>query len=139
MPGVESTLIQIKEKKEEEERQRKANLDKLKLRLKEVGHYLRRKRFDTETKEDPVLILQQLGMISPRGFPLGLAKGDWGANGPHGRFEYKPPIRDFVDMVGKPYRYSDIKTWVNWQSIYPLLETAQERLQAEVKKLESKT
>lgn len=139
MPRVESTLTGIKQRKEEEERQRHADLANLKFRLKEVGHYLRRKRFDEATKEDPILILQQLGVISPTGFHQGLAKGDWRANGPYGRFEYKPPIKDFVDMVGKPHRYSDIKMWVNWQAIYPLLQMAHEQLQAEVKRLESKT
>ena len=139
MPQVEATLIQIKEKKEGEERQRKANISKLKLRLKEISHYLRRKRFDEATKEDPILILQQLGVISPTGFHQRLAKGHWRANWPYGRFEYKPPIEDFVDMVGKRHRYSDIKSWVNWQAIYPLLQMAQEQLQAEVKRTKSKT
>ena len=45
MPRLEATLTGNKEKKEEEERQRKANIAKLKLRLKEIGHYLHRKRF----------------------------------------------------------------------------------------------
>jgi len=139
MPQVESTLIRIKEKEQEEDRQRKANLVKIKLRLKEIGHYLRRKRFDEATKEDPILILQQLGVISATGFPLGLAKGNWRSNGPYGKSKYKPPIEDFVDMVGKPHRYSGIKMWVNWQAIYPLLQMAHEQLQAEVKRLESKT
>ena len=139
MPQVESTLIRIKEKKEEEERQRKANIAKLKLRLKEVCHYLRRKRFNAEAKEDPFLILQELGIISPTGSYQRPAKGDWVSNWPYGKFQYKPPIRDFVDMVGKTHSYSDIKSWVNWQAIYPLLQMAQEQLQAEVKILESKT
>ena len=139
MPQVESTLIRIKAKKEEEERQRKANIAKLKLRLKEIGRYLHRKRFNAEAKEDPILILQQLGVISPTGFHQGLAKGDWRVNWLYGRFEYKPPIINFVDMVGKPHSYSDIKTWVNWQAIYPLLQMAHEQLQAQVNRLENKT
>ncbi len=139
MPRLEATLTGIKERKEEEERQRKADIAKLKLRLKEISHYLRRKRFDEATKEDPILILQELGVISPAEFHYGLAKGDWRANRPYLILQYKPPITDFVDMVGKPHSYLDIKSWVNWQAIYPLLQLAQEQLQAEVERLESKT
>ncbi len=139
MPRLEATLIRIKEKKEEEERQRKANIAKLKIRLKEVGHYLRRKRFDEATREDPILILQQLGVISPTGFYQRPTKGNWVSNWPYGKFRYKPPIKDFVDMVGKLHSYSDIKSWVNWQAIYPLLQMAQEQLQAEVRRTKSKT
>ncbi len=139
MPRLEATLIRIKEKKGEEERQQKANIAKLKLRLKEISRYLHRKRFNGEAKEDPILILQQLGVISPTGFHQGLAKGNWVSNWPYGKFRYKPPIKDFVDMVGRRHSYSDIKSWENWQAIYPLLQMAQEQLQAEVKRLESKT
>jgi hypothetical protein len=139
MPEVKSTLIRSKEEKEEEERRRKANLGELKLRLKEISYYLRRKRFDAEAKEDPILILQQLGVISLTGFHLGLAQGSWGSNGPDDKSEYKPPIIDFVDMGGKPHSYSDIKTWVNWQAIHPLLQMAHEQLQAKIERLQGKT
>ena len=136
---LEVTLIRIREKEEEEERQLKANINKLKFRLKEIGRYLHRKRFNEATKEDPILILQQLGVISPTRFHQGLAKGNWVSNWPYGKFQYKPPIRDFVDMVGRRHSYSDIKRWVNWQAIYPLLQMAQEQLQSEVKRTKSKT
>ncbi len=139
MPQVETTLVGIKKRKEEEERQRHADLANLKFRIKEIGRYLHRKRFNAEAKEDPILILQELGVISPTGFHQGLAKGDWRANWPYGKFQYKPPIRDFVDMVGRRHSYSDIKSWVNWQAIYPLLQMSQEQLQAEVKRTKSKT
>jgi len=140
MPQVEATLVGIKKRKEEEERQWHADLGNLKVRLKEIGYYLRRKRFDAAAKEDPILILQELRVISPMGFHYqGPAKGVWESNGLSGKFEYKPPIKDFVDMVGKTHSYSDIKGWVSWQAIHPLLRMAQEQLQAEVKRLESKT
>ncbi|MFC1861626.1 hypothetical protein ACFLYL_05095 [Chloroflexota bacterium] len=138
MQRLEATLTGIKQRKEEEERQRKANIAKLKLSLKEVGHYLRRKRFDEATKEDPILILQQLGVISPTGFNQGLVKGYWQANWTYGKLQYQPPIRDFVDMVGRSHSYSDIKSWVNWQAIYPLLWMAHEQLQAKIKGTKSK-
>ena len=138
MQRLEATLTGIKERKEMEERQRHANIAKLKFRLKEIGRYLHRKRFNAEVKEDPFLILQELGIISPTGFHQGLAKGVWVSNWPYGKFQYKPPVRDFVDMVGKPHSYSDIKSWVNWQAIYPLLRIAQEQLQAEIKRTKSK-
>ena len=105
MPRLEATLTGIKERKEEEERQRKANIAKLKFRLKEIGRYLHRKRFNAEAKEDPILILQQLGVISPTGSYQRPAKGNWVSNWPYGKFQYKPPIKDFVDIVGK--RHSD--------------------------------
>jgi len=140
MSRLEATLTGIKEKKEEAERQRNVNLGKLKGRLKEIGYYLRRKRFDAAAKEDPILILQELRVISPTGFYYqGPAKGVWELNGLSGKFEYKPPIKDFVDMVGKPHSYSDIKRWVSWQAIHPLLQMAQEHLQEEVKRTKSKT
>jgi len=139
MPRLEATLVGIKQRKEEEERQRHADLVNLKFRLKEIGRYLRRKRFDAAAKEDPFLILQELGIISPTGSYQRPAKGVWVSNWPYGKFQYKPPIRDFVDMVGRRHSYSDIKSWVNWQAIYPLLQMAQEQLQAEVKRLEIKT
>jgi len=139
MPQVEATLVGIKQRKEEEERQRHADLANLKFRLREIGRYLRRKRFNAEAKEDPVLILQELGVISPTGLPQGPAKGEWGSSGLSGKFEYKWPMKDFVDMIGRRHSYSDIKSWVNWQAIYPLLQMAQEQLQAEVKRTKSKT
>jgi hypothetical protein len=138
MPQVETTLAEIKKKKEEEKRQRSIELGKLKFRLKEVAHYLRRTRFYAATKEDPVLILQQLRVISPTGFGQIPAKGSWESNWLPGKLEYKPPIRDFVDMGGKPHSYSEIKMWVNWQAIYPLLQMAHGQLQAAIKKLEDK-
>ncbi len=139
MPQVEATLVGIKKRKEEDERQRHADLANLKFRLREIGRYLHRKRFNTEAKEDPVLILQELGIISPIGSYQKPAKGDWVSNWPYGKFQYKPPIRDFVDMVGRRHSYSDIKSWVNWQAIYPLLQMAQEQLQAEARRTKSKT
>ena len=139
MPQVEATLVGIKQRKEEEERQRHADLANLRFRLKEIGRYLHRKRFNAEVKEDPVLILQELGIIWPTGFYQRLAKGAWVSNWPYGKFQYKPPMGDFVDMVGRRHSYSDIKSWVNWQAIYPLLQMAQEQLQAEVKRMKSKT
>ena len=109
MPQVVATLVGIKKRKEEEERQWHADLGNLKVRLKEIGYYLRRKRFDTAAKEDPILILQELRVISPMGFHYqGPAKGVWESNGLSGKFEYKPPIKDFVDMVGKTHSYSYI-------------------------------
>ena len=79
-------------------------------------------------------------MISPLGFHYQEpAKGVWESNGLSGKFEYKPPIKDFVDMVGKRHSYSDIKGWGSWQAIHPLLRIAQEQLKAELKRLESKT
>ncbi len=139
MQRLEATLVRIKQKKESEEKQRQADLANLKFRLKEIDRYLHRKRFNAEAKEDPLLILQQLGIISPRGSYQRPAKGDWVSNWPYGRFEYKPPIIDFVDMVGRRHSYTDIKSWVNWQAIYPLLQLAQEQLQAEVERTKSKT
>ncbi len=140
MPQVEATLVGIKKRKEEDERQRHADLANMKFRLKEIGRYLHRKRFNAEAKEDPILILQELRVISPIGFHYqGPAKGVWESNGLSGKSEYKPPIKVFVDMVGKTHSYSDIKSWVNWQAIYPLLQMAQEQLQAEAKRLKSKT
>jgi len=139
MQRLEATLVGIKQRKEEEERQRYVDLANLKFRLKEIGRYLHRKRFNAEAKEDPFLILQELGIISPTGSYQSLAKGAWVSNWPYGKFQYKPPIRDFVDMVGRGHSYSDIKSWANWQAIYPLLRMAQEQLQAEVKRTKSKT
>ena len=139
MSRLEITLVGIKEKKEMEERQRHADLVNLKFRLKEIGRYLHRKMFNAEAKEDPILILQELGIISPTGFYQRPTKGNWVSNWPYGKFQYKPPVRDFVDMVGRSHSYSDIKSWVNWQAIYPLLRMAQEQLQAEVKRTKSKT
>jgi hypothetical protein len=139
MPRLEATLKGIKQRKEEEERQRHADLANLKFRLKEIGRYLHRKRFNAEAKEDPILILQELGIISPTGFYQRPAKGNWVSNWPYGKFQYKPPIRDFVDMVGRRHSSLAIKGWVNWQAIYPLLQMAQEQLQAEVKRTKSKT
>ena len=139
MPLLETNLAEIKKKKEEEKRQRNIELGKLKARLNGISYYLRRKRFDAEAKEDPIVILQQLKVISPTGFYLGPVQGSWESNGLDGKTEYKPPIRDFVDMGGKPHSHSEIKVWVNWQAIYPLLQMAHEQLQAAVKRLESKT
>ena len=139
MSRLEATLEGIKQRKEEEERQRHADLANLKFRLKEIGRYLHRKRFNAEAKEDPFLIIQEFGIISPTGSYQRPAKGDWVSNWPYGKFQYKPPIRDFVDMVGRRHSYSAIKSWVNWQAIYPLLQMAQEQLQAEVKRTKSKT
>ena len=139
MPSLETNLAEIQKKKEEEKRQRNIELGKLKARLKGISYYLRRKRFDAEAKEDPILILQQLGVISLTGFHLGSVQGSWESNGLDGKTEYKPPIRDFVDMGGKPHSHSEIKMWVNWQAIYPLLQMAHEQLQIAVKRLESKT
>jgi len=139
MPQVEATLEGIKQRKEQEERQRHADIANLRFRLKEIGRYLQRKRFNAEAKEDPFLILQELGIISPSDSYQRPAKGDWVSNGPYGKFQYKPPIRDFMDMVGRRHGYSAIKGWVNWQAIYPLLQMAQEQLQAEVKRTKSKT
>jgi predicted transcriptional regulator len=139
MPLLETNLAEIKKKKEEEKRQRNIELGKLKDRLKGISYYLRRKRFDAEAKEDPILILQQLGVISLTGFHLGPVQGSYESNGLDGKTEYKPPIRDFVDMGGKPHSHSEIKMWVNWQALYPLLQMAHEQLQAAVKRLESKT
>jgi hypothetical protein len=139
MPLLETNLAEIKKKKEEEKRQRNIELGKLKARLNGINYYLRRKRFDAEAKEDPILILQQLGVISLTGFHLGSVQGSWESNGLDGKTEYKPPIRDFVDMGGKPHSHSEIKMWVNWQAIYPLLQMAHEQLQTAVKRLESKT
>ena len=139
MPLLETNLAEIKKKKEEEKRQRNIELGKLKARLNGISYYLRRKRFDAEAKEDPIVILQQLKVISPTGFYLGPVQGSWESNGLDGKTEYKPPIRDFVDMGGKPHSHSEIKMWVNWQAIYPLLQMAHEQLQAAVKRLESKT
>jgi hypothetical protein len=139
MPLLETNLAEIKKKKEEEKRQRNIELGKLKARLNGISYYLRRKRFDAEAKEDPIVILQQLKVISPTGFYLGPVQGSWESNGLDGKTEYKPPIRDFVDMGGKPRSHSEIKMWVNWQAIYPLLQMAHEQLQAAVKRLESKT
>jgi hypothetical protein len=135
MPSLERKLAQIQMKKEEERKQRNIELGKLKAMLKRISYYLRRKRFDAEAKEDPILILQQLGVISLTGFHLGLTQGSWESNGLDGKTEYKPPIRDFVDMGGKPHSYSEIKMWVNWQAIYPLLLMAHEQLQTAVKRL----
>jgi len=139
MPLLETNLAEIKKKKEEEKRQRNIELGKLKARLNGISYYLRRKRFDAEAKEDPIVILQQLKVISPTGFYLGPVQGSWESNGLDGKTEYKPPIRDFVDMGGKPHSHSEIKMWVNWQAIYPLLQMAHEQLQTAVKRLESKT
>jgi predicted transcriptional regulator len=139
MPRIETTLAEIKKKKEEEKKQRNIELGKLKARLKGISYYLRRKRFDAEAKEDPIVILQQLKVISPTGFYLGPVQGSWESNGLDGKTEYKPPIRDFVDMGGKPHSHSEIKMWLNWQAIYPLLQMAHEPLQAAVNRLESKT
>ena len=139
MPLLETNLAEIKKKKEEEKRQRNIELGKLKARLNGISYYLRRKRFDAEAKEDPIVILQQLKVISPTGFYLGPVQGSWESNGLDGKTEYKPPIRDFVDMGGKPRSHSEIKMWVNWQAIYPLLQMAHEQLQTAVKRLESKT
>jgi hypothetical protein len=139
MWSLETNLAEIKKKKEEEKRQRNIELGKLKARLTEINYYLRRKRFDAAAKEDPILILQQLKVISPTGFYLGPVQGSWESNGLDGKTEYKPPIRDFVDMGGKPHSHSEIKMWVNWQVLYPLLQMAYEQLQTAVKRLESKT
>ena len=139
MSSLERELAEIQKKKEEEKKQRNIELGRLKAKLKEISYYLRRKRFDAAAKEDPIVILQQLGVISPTGFYLGPVQGSWESNGLDGKTEYKPPIRDFVDMGGKPHSYSEIKMWVNWQAIYPLLQMAHEQLQAAVKRLESKT
>jgi hypothetical protein len=136
---LETNLAEIKKKKEEEKRQRNIELGKLKARLNGISYYLRRKRFDAEAKEDPIVILQQLKVILPTGFYLGPVQGSWESNGLDGKTEYKPPIRDFVDMGGKPHSHSEIKVWVNWQAIYPLLQMAHEQLQTAVKRLESKT
>jgi hypothetical protein len=136
---VKSMLAEIQMKKEEEQKQRNIEIAKLKARLKRISYYLQRKRFDAAAKEDPIVILQQLGVISPTGFYLWPAQGSWESNGLDGKTEYKPPIRDFVDMGGKPHSYSEIKMWVNWQAIYPLLQMAHEQLQTAVKRLESKT
>jgi 23S rRNA pseudoU1915 N3-methylase RlmH len=135
MSSLERELAEIQKKKEEEKKQRNIELGRLKAKLKEISYYLRRKRFDAAAKEDPIVILQQLGVISPTGFYLWPAQGSWESNGLDGKTEYKPPIRDFVDMSGKPHSYSDIKMWVNWQAIYPLLQMVHEQLQAEVKRL----
>ena len=139
MPRLEATLTGIIERKEEEERQRNAKLSKLKVRLNKIGYYLRRKRFDAAAKEDPILILQELGVISPTGFHQGSAKGEWGSSGLSGKFEYKPPVKDFVDIAGKTHYYSDIKTWASWEAAHPLLRIVQERLQAEIERTQKKT
>jgi len=138
MPWLQTTLAEIKKEKEEKERQRNIELGKLKARLKEISYYLRRKRFDAAAKEDPILILQKLGVISPTGFDQRPVKGGWESNWPPGRLEYKPPTRYFVDIVGKTHSYLDIKTWVNWQAIHPLLKTANEKIQTEIKRTQSK-
>ena len=139
MPALERKLAEIQMKKVEEKKQRNIELGKLKARLKEINYYLRRKRFDAAAKEDPILILQKLGVISPTGFDLSPTKGSWEFNWLSGKLEYKPPTRNFADKFGKMYSYHDIQTWVNWQTIYPLLQIAYEQLQAEFKRLENKT
>ncbi len=138
MPQLETTLAEIKKEKEEEKRQRNFELGKLKVRLKGINYYLRRNRFDAAAKEDPLLILQKLEVISPIGFPLGPAKGSWESNWLYGKLEYKPPTRNFVDIVGKTHSNRDIQTWVNWQAIYPLLQAAHQQLQTAVKRLDRK-
>jgi len=135
MTSLERKLTEIQMKNEEEKKQRNIELGKLKVRIKGINYYLRRKRFDAESKEDPIIILQQLGVISLTGFHLGLAQGSWGSNRIGDKTEYKPPIRDFVDMSGKPHSYSEIKMWENWQATYPLLQMAHEQLQTAVKRL----
>ena len=123
MPGVESTLIQIKEKKEEEakkakenERQaairkkeqkqieRKRKMDKgreLRACIKQINYYLGRK--ELREGEDPVLILQQLQIVQPveglRFLKVSSkpVKGDWLRDKWSGKPKYSPPLHDFID------------------------------------------
>ena len=136
MPGVESTLIQIKEKKggeakkaKENERQaairkkeqkqieRKRKMDKgreLRACIKQINYYLGRK--ELREGEDPVLILQQLQIVQPVEGSIYLkisdksAKGYWARDSWPGKPKYNPPMRDFVNYGANIQRWSNIVT-----------------------------
>ena len=133
MPGVESTLIRIKEKKEEEakkakenERQaairkkeqkqieRKRKMDKgreLRACIKQINYYLGRK--ELREGEDPVLILQQLQIVQPveglRFLKVSSkpVKGDWLRDKWSGKPKYSPPLHDFIDYGATIQRWSN--------------------------------
>jgi hypothetical protein len=136
MPTLEQKLEEINKKKEEAEKQRDIELSKLKSRIKDIDYYLGRKRFDAASKEDPILILQKLGILTSLGFDPGPTEGHWELNQLSGKSEYQPPTGVFLDMDIKAHNYSEIKMWLSWQNIYPLLRIAHEKLQGEFKRLE---
>jgi hypothetical protein len=136
MPPLEQKLAEITKKKEDREKQRDIELGKLKSRIREINYYLGRKRFDADSKEDPILILQKLGILTSLRFDLGLTEGHWEVNQLSGKSEYQPPTGTFLDMDIKSHTYAEIKMWLSWQDIDPLLRIAHEKLQVEFKRLE---
>lgn len=128
---------QRQEEKREKDKQIKLMAAELKDKIKVIDHYLGRKRLNEN--EDPVLILQEIGVIQSVTSYNNPATGSWIHSRLGGGKVYIPPYGHFLDVNGQFHADSEVRKWISWPAVRHLLRYAKTRIVEDLQSLSKST